>query len=174
MTKPSTEYIIDVSLSEPEWTASFLDVEKLAAKAMKYTLRLAKLPDFLVGRDIEAAIVLANDDLIQVLNREYREKDKPTNVLSFAGLDSDMPVPEDGPYPLGDIILSYQTIAREAKEQDKFFKDHFLHMIVHGTLHLLGYDHEDEDEATIMESMEIRILEKMNIQNPYMGTFSMA
>ncbi len=174
MTKPSTEYIIDVSLSEPEWTASFLDVEKLAAKAMKYTLRIAKLPDFLEDRDIEAAIVLANDDLIQVLNREYREKDKATNVLSFAGLDSDMPVPAEGPYPLGDIILSYQTIAREAKEQDKFFKDHFLHMIVHGTLHLLGYDHEDEDEATIMESMEIRILEKMNIQNPYMGNFSVA
>lgn len=174
MTTKDNEFIIDVSLSEPEWKSSFLDVEKLAAKAMKYTLKITTLPDEIVGRDIEASIVLANDDLIQVLNRQYRNIDKPTNVLSFAGLDSDMPIPKDGPYPLGDIILSYQTIDREAREQGKFFKDHFLHMIVHGTLHLLGYDHQTDDEATIMESMEIRILEKMNVQNPYMGDFSMA
>ena len=108
------------------------------------------------------------------MNREYRDMDKPTNVLSFATLDSDDPVPDEGPYPLGDIILSYQTIDREANEQGKFFKDHFTHMIVHGTLHLVGYDHQTEDEATHMETLEIRILEKMNIQNPYMDNMSMA
>lgn len=170
----SNELEIDVSISEPEWNASFLDVEPLARKAMTYTLDMAILPKEIHGRDLEASIVLANDDLLHVLNREYREMDKPTNVLSFATLDSDDPLPEEGPFPLGDIILSYQTIDREAKEQGKFFKDHFIHMVVHGTLHLLGYDHQTEDEATIMETLEIRILEKMHIQNPYMDNMSMA
>lgn len=172
--KSSTTIDVDVSLSEPEWSASFLDVEILATKAVKLTLKSAKLPNALAGRDVEVSVVLANDDLVQVLNREYRNVDKPTNVLSFASLDSDDPIPTEGPVAIGDIILAYQTIDREAKEQDKFFKDHFLHLVVHGTLHLLGYDHEIEDEATIMETLEIRILQKMNIQNPYMDKFSMA
>lgn len=165
---------IDVSIAEPEWKSSFLDVETVARVAVENTLKLVSLPDNLKGRQLEAAIVLANDDLIRVLNREYRHKDKPTNVLTFAALDSQTPVPKEGPFPLGDVILSYQTIDAEAREQDKFFKDHFIHMVVHGTLHLLGYDHETEDEANIMESLEIRILEQMNIQNPYMDKPSMA
>lgn len=165
---------IDVSILEPEWKDSFLDVEELARKAMITTLKMAKLPVKIEFVPLEASIVLANDDLIQVLNREYRKMDKPTNVLSFANLDSSDPMPESGPFPLGDIILSYQTIDREAKDQGKFFKDHFTHMIVHGTLHLLGYDHIDEDEATNMETLEIRILEQMNVQNPYMDKISMA
>lgn len=170
----NSEFEIDISISEPEWNASFLDVDAVARRAMSYTLDMAILPKEIIGRDLEASIVLANDDLLHVLNREYRGMDKPTNVLSFATLDSDDPLPEEGPFPLGDIILSYQTIDREAQEQGKFFKDHFTHMVVHGTLHLLGYDHQTEDEATIMETLEIRILEKMNIQNPYMDNMSMA
>ncbi|PZQ43336.1 MAG: rRNA maturation RNase YbeY, partial [Micavibrio aeruginosavorus] len=143
-------------------------------RAVTLTMENALLPQILRGRDIELSVVLANDDLAQVLNREYRKMDKPTNVLSFANIDSDDPVPEDGPFALGDLILSYQTIDRESKEQGKFFKDHFTHLVVHGTLHLLGYDHIDEHEATIMESTEIRILEKMNIQNPYTDTYTVA
>lgn len=169
-----TSLEIDVTVSDPDWTTSFLDVEKLAGSAMKLTLRMAVLPQKIKERDIEASVVLANDDLIQILNREYRKKDAPTNVLTFASLDSNDPIPANAPYPIGDVILSFQTIDREAREQGKFFKDHFLHMVVHGTLHLLGYDHETEDEANSMESLEIRILEKMNIQNPYMEKLPMA
>lgn len=165
---------IDVSVSDPEWNASFLDLEDLACIAMRTTLETALLPAEIRTRDLEASIVLANDDLIQILNREYRNMDKPTNVLSFANLDSDDPPPPEGPYPLGDVILSYQTIDRESVEQGKFFRDHFIHMVVHGTLHLVGYDHQTEDEATIMETLEIRILESMHIQNPYMDNMSMA
>ncbi len=174
MTEKNNSYEIDVTISEPEWTASFLDVEKLSRNAMELALKMVMLPEKVKHRDLEASIVLANDDLIQVLNREYRKQDKPTNVLTFASLDSSDPIPVSEPYPIGDVILSYQTIDREAREQGKFFKDHFLHMVVHGTLHLLGYDHETEDEANIMESLEIRILEKMNIQNPYMEKLPMA
>ena len=164
----------DVSIPEPQWSESFLDVEAIALRAMTLTVQHATLPRRIDMRELEASVVLANDDLIHVLNREYRGMDKPTNVLSFATLDSDDPVPDEGPFPLGDIILSYQTIDREATEQGKFFKDHFTHMIVHGTLHLLGYDHQTEDEANIMETLEIRILQKMNIQNPYLDNISMA
>ncbi len=170
----SEENIIDVSVAEPEWKGSYLDLEDVARKAMLLALKTARLPKIMTERTFEASIVLANDDLIQVLNREYRDMDKPTNVLSFATIDSDDPLPEEGPFPLGDIILSYQTLDREAREQGKFFKDHFTHMVVHGTLHLIGYDHQTEDEANIMETLEIRILEKLNIQNPYMENFSVA
>ncbi len=166
--------IIDVTVSEPEWNASFLDVEDVARNAVQLTLSIARLPAIMKGRIFEASVVLANDALIQILNREYRDMDKPTNVLSFATIDSDDPLPEEGPFPLGDVILSYQTIDREAREQGKFFKDHFTHMVIHGTLHLIGYDHQTEDEANIMETLEIRILGKLNIQNPYMENFSMA
>lgn len=174
MTVQNNNFDIDVSISEPEWTLSFLDVEKVAAEAMDLSLRMAQMPEQVRARQIEVSIVLANDDLIQILNREYRGKDAPTNVLTFASLDADGPIAADAPYPIGDVILSYQTIDREAREQGKFFKEHFIHMVVHGTLHLLGYDHETEDEANVMESLEIRILEKMNIQNPYMEKLPMA
>lgn len=174
MTAQNSNFDIDISISEPEWISSFLDVEKLAAEAMELALKMAQMPSRIKGRDLEVSVVLANDDLIHILNREYRQKDSPTNVLTFASLDSDDPVPDDAPFPVGDVILSYQTIDREAREQGKFFRDHFLHMVVHGTLHLLGYDHETEDDANNMESLEIRILEKMNIQNPYMEKLPMA
>ncbi len=174
MTAQNSNFDIDVNVSEPEWISSFLDVEKVAAEAMELSLKMAQLPRQIKDKEIEVSIVLANDDLIQVLNREYRDKDSPTNVLTFASLDSDGPIPADAAYPIGDVILSYQTIDREAREQGKFFKDHFIHMVVHGTLHLLGYDHQTEDEANNMESLEIRILEKMNIQNPYMEKLPMA
>ncbi len=170
MTNATTKPEIDVSVPEPEWAASFLDVETIAHDVMALTLDMASRPKKLRDRSVEASIVLANDDLVQVLNREYRGKDKPTNVLSFASLDGDDPIPPEGPVHIGDLILAYQTIDVEAKEQGKFFKDHFIHLIVHGTLHLLGYDHMTDDEANIMESTEIRILEKMNIQNPYTET----
>lgn len=174
MNEKNNNHIIDVSISDPEWNASYLDVETLVDDAINLTLQIATLPKILIARDLEISVVLANDDLVQVLNREYRNIDKPTNVLSFASLDSDDPIPDSGPITLGDLILAYQTIDREAREQDKFFKDHFVHLVVHGTLHLLGYDHIDEDDANNMETLEIRILQKMNIQNPYMDDVSMA
>ena len=106
----------------------------------------------------EISIVLADNNFIQNLNHVYRGKDKPTNVLSF---------PQDEPGLLGDVILAYETIEKEANEQEKSFEDHLTHLIVHGTLHLLGHDHEDDKEAKEMEALEIEILEKLGIKNPY-------
>ncbi|MEM6812229.1 MAG: rRNA maturation RNase YbeY [Pseudomonadota bacterium] len=156
---------IDVTIQDPSWNklGGIEDVVRLSAKT---TLDGSVLPKEAMDRDLEAGIVLANNDLLQVLNREYRNKDKPTNVLTFASLDSDEPQ-SDGPLNLGEVFVSFDTAMSEASDEEKFILDHVRHLIVHGVLHLLGYDHETEDEATDMETLEIRILERMNVQNPY-------
>ncbi len=157
---------IDISVQDPEWE-SMGDIEEIINLSAQTTLLHAIIPKPAAGREFEVSIVLANDDLVQILNKEYRDKDKPTNVLTFASLDAEEPPPTEGVLNLGDVILSFQTIERECQEQGKFLLDHVKHLTVHGVLHLLGYDHEDDDEATDMETLEIRILEKLGVQNPY-------
>jgi probable rRNA maturation factor len=103
------------------------------------------------------SIVLTNDETLQRLNRQFRGKDKATNVLSFP----------DSAEPLGGIAVSYQTVFREASEQKKKFIHHAKHMILHGFLHLLGYDHVVKREARLMEGIEIAILTDLGIPNPY-------
>ncbi|NQZ14162.1 MAG: rRNA maturation RNase YbeY [Alphaproteobacteria bacterium] len=156
---------IDISLQDPMWE-TIPGIEALVHKAVETTISSAHLPREVVGKHLEISIVLANDDLVHILNKEYRDKDQSTNVLTFASIDSDEPQIGDE-YNLGDVILSFQTLEREAQEQDKFMNDHFFHLLVHGTLHILGYDHIEEDDANTMETLEIRILEKLGIQNPY-------
>lgn len=107
----------------------------------------------------QVAIKYMSDKDIRILNRDFRGQDKPTNVLSFPN--------DEGGY-LGDIALSGETIAREAQEQEKPEKDHMTHMILHGFLHLLGYDHVEETEAEEMEALEIRLLEEFKVKNPYL------
>lgn len=106
----------------------------------------------------EVSVVLSTNDAVQNLNRTFRSQDKPTNVLSF---------PSDEKEELGDIILAYETVMQEAEESGIFALHHTLHLIVHGFLHLLGYDHEDETDAEYMEALEIQILNELNIKNPY-------
>lgn len=104
------------------------------------------------------SIVLADDEFIKDYNKRFRNQDKATNVLSFAE--------KNGNY-IGDIIISITTLKKEAQEQNKNFDDHFTHILIHGILHLLGYDHIKNDERKIMENLEISILSKLNISNPY-------
>ena len=103
-------------------------------------------------------VVLADDEGLRRLNRQFRGKDRPTNVLSFP----------DAAEPLGGIALACETVSREAKEQHKHFVNHAKHLILHGFLHLLGYDHVSKKEASLMEQAEIAILSDVGIPNPYL------
>jgi probable rRNA maturation factor len=121
------------------------------------------------GRVAEISVALADDALVHRLNRDYRGKDKPTNVLSFPLLDEEGGMQEgDGaPILLGDVILAHETVAREAREQGKTFEEHVVHLVVHGVLHLLGYDHETDEDAVRMERLEARILDGLGMADPY-------
>ena len=122
------------------------------------------------GRPCELSIVLTGDDHIQELNRDYRDKDKATNVLSFPALESPAAgeiTLEPGPVHLGDIVLAFGVVQMQAKDQEIAFDDHLSHLIIHGVLHLIGYDHIDDDEAEEMEALEIALLEQLGIANPY-------
>ncbi len=112
---------------------------------------------------VEISIVLADNAFVQNLNRDYRGKDKPTNVLSFP----QDPVADSKMINLGDVVMAYETVMAESKIQKKPFTEHVTHLLVHGILHLLEYDHENEEEAEEMESLEIRVLERLGIKNPY-------
>lgn len=163
---------VDISILEPAWDDSCPDCGTVVEAAAEATLALCPVAQKMIGDgvEMEISIVLAHDALVQELNREYRNKDKPTNVLSFAQLDGDdgWEEPEGpGPCALGDLILAYETVEREAREENKPFNHHLTHLVIHGILHLLGYDHIEDDEAKEMESLEIQILKGLNIIDPY-------
>jgi probable rRNA maturation factor len=120
---------------------------------------------------VEVSVLLTNNDEVHTLNLEYRGKNKPTNVLSFPNLSEDelRALPKNSPYPimLGDLVLAFETLLEESAFEKKPFLDHFNHLIVHGMLHLLGYDHESDDDAECMKEKEIKILQTLDINNPY-------
>lgn len=122
---------------------------------------------------IEISIRFTDDAEVQTLNRDYRHKDKPTNVLSFPMVSPDLletlSNSDDGEVLLGDIVLAQETGAREADEKNIPFADHAAHLIMHGTLHLLGYDHMEEHEAEEMEEMEVQALASIGITDPYIA-----
>ncbi|QQG35510.1 MAG: rRNA maturation RNase YbeY [Micavibrio aeruginosavorus] len=171
MPRPSLYVDIDLVVNHPAWEDTGIDLKSFADEVVGLTLAMADLPEGLSERGLEICVVLTDDSEIHSLNRDYRGMDKPTNVLSFANLDSDSANEElaqdDMPFFLGDIIIAWETMQREALEQHKEFLAHLRHMMVHGALHLLGYNHMDDEEASEMEGLEIKILEKMNVENPY-------
>ena len=109
--------------------------------------------------------MLCDDEAMRMLNRDWRQKDMPTNVLAFP-VDAGNAVPGQ-PRLLGDIVIAYQTLQREARMQAKPFTQHLAHLAVHGFLHLLGYDHRTAQEAQVMERLETSILARLDIPNPY-------
>jgi probable rRNA maturation factor len=118
--------------------------------------------------DTELAVMLTDDPGIRTLNRNWRGIDKPTNVLSFPALQPEgARKPGDAPPMLGDIAIAYETLRREADEEGKPFDHHLSHLAVHGFLHLVGYDHENDAEAEGMEALETEILAQLGIPDPY-------
>lgn len=118
--------------------------------------------------DAELAVMLTDDAGIRTLNSNWRGIDKPTNVLSFPALQpTGAGGPDDAPRMLGDIAIAYETTRKEADDEQKPFDHHLSHLAVHGFLHLIGYDHEKDDDAEAMETLEQRILAQLGIPNPY-------
>ena len=113
----------------------------------------------------ELGVTFTDDAHIAELNRHWRSKDGATNVLSFPLVE--IAPGTELPPMLGDIVIAFETVAREAREQEKPFIDHLTHLLAHGLLHLVGYDHMDDDEAETMEALERRILERLAIPDPY-------
>lgn len=151
----------EVERADPRWPADLPDrLQPLIAAA----IGTAASPD----GPLELSVVLADDQTVQSLNRDYREKDRPTNVLSFALTESDEPAGLPGqPIALGDVLLAYETVASEARQQNKSLQDHVFHLVAHGVLHLLGYDHQVEEDAREMERLEKAILAEFAIADPY-------
>ena len=145
---------------ETEGWAALGDAEALAREAVEAALAVAGH----AGEDLSLSLLLADDGAVRRLNRTFRGKDKPTNVLSFP---ASAPPGIPGPCSLGDIALAFETVAREAESEGKTLADHARHLIVHGTLHLLGYDHETDAEAERMETLEVKALARLGVADPY-------
>jgi len=160
---------VDVIIEDPRWAE--VDFETLAEVASDAALTRLGLDQAV----FEISILACDDARIAVLNQDFRAKPTPTNVLSWpsderaAEAEGEMPdTPTEGPdSELGDIAIAYDTCAREAAEQKKPFADHVTHLIVHGTLHLLGFDHENEPDAALMEGLETEILGNLGLADPY-------
>jgi probable rRNA maturation factor len=126
----------------------------------------AEIADADVG-EAELAVMLTDDTGIRTLNNNWRGIDKPTNVLSFPALQPTASAPADAPRMLGDIAIAYETTRKEADDEEKPFDHHLSHLAVHGFLHLIGYDHEKDDDAEAMEGLEREILAQLGIPDPY-------
>jgi probable rRNA maturation factor len=137
------------------------DLERLTERAIAAALAHAE-----VGPNVEISVLFASDAEAAKLNAEWRQKDYAPNILSFPAPQI-QDVPDGEPKPLGDLILAVGTVTREAEQQGKPLTSHLTHLIVHGTLHLLGFDHIEERDAQRMEAAEIAILAGLGIEDPY-------
>ncbi|MCB1537475.1 MAG: rRNA maturation RNase YbeY [Rhodospirillales bacterium] len=147
------EFVFDVVRESPLW-----------ARAPRLKTSVARIAGLLEGRASgHVSYIFSDDAMVQGLNLAWRGKDKPTNVLSFPDGDAD----ETGITHLGDVILAHETVTREAEEMGIPVDDHLAHLILHGSLHLLGYDHETEAEAQVMENLETELLARIGIKDPY-------
>ncbi len=156
---------VNISITEPLWEQYCPNISALIEKSAQKAF--VHVNDFNDDNNVLLSIKCTNDIEIQELNKKYRSKDKPTNVLSFPQLDDNMIEIKEVPLMLGDIVLAFQTIHKEAKEQEKTIESHISHLITHGVLHLFGFDHIDDSEAEEMEKMECIIMHELGYDNPY-------
>lgn len=145
---------IETVVEDDRWATAVSDPEALAARSFE----AAQAKEARVGGAV--ALLLGDDALLRDLNKRFRGKDKPTNVLSF-------PSGENAPGFIGDIAIAFETCALEAAQKNIALADHAAHLIVHGLLHLAGYDHENDADAETMEALEADILDGMGVSNPY-------
>jgi probable rRNA maturation factor len=160
--------VINVASAARTWVRVCPDARQLARKTARMALvhGIAAM-GLAPPTRAEVGITLADDALQRRLNETYRGQATSTNVLAFPAWVPAAPVPVGAPLLLGDVVLAVETVAVEAREQGKAFADHFRHLVVHGVLHLLGWDHQSEGEAVEMEGLETAILTNLGVPNPY-------
>lgn len=158
---------VDVVVEGGDWDGTAL--ERMASQAVSATLDHLR-----IAGDREVVVLACDDARIAALNADFRGKPQPTNVLSWPSEERGVPVDGGAPEPpgadapeLGDIAIAYETCAREAAEFGRPFRDHVLHLLVHATLHLLGYDHMRPKDAELMERLEVGILATLGVPDPY-------
>jgi probable rRNA maturation factor len=159
---------ITIAVAAGGWQEALPDLEPRIRRAVEAALAMA-CPD--IG-PAGVAVVLADDAAIRTLNRDWRGKNQPTNVLSFPGTETEpgetpSPPAPGMPLELGDVVLAWETCRREAEEAGKPLGHHVDHLVVHGVLHLLGHDHMEEDEAGRMERLEAAVLARLGVPDPY-------
>lgn len=159
-----SSHTTEVTVEAEAWQSAVTDPVGIATRAVSAALHTAAVS--LPGPP-EVSVLLADDGRVRELNRDWRGKDSPTNVLSFPAWEPGTQLPPEGPLPLGDVAVALETVLREAAAEGKTPEAHLAHLVVHGTLHLLGHDHEVEDEAERMEALEVRALEALGIADPY-------
>ena len=163
--------MLEIALeADEEWDSS-RSWEQLARKAAEAAIAESAFPELAESeRSVEISVTLTSDEHVRELNAKWRNKDKPTNVLSFPmadELDLGRTNVSGKELLLGDIVLAHGVCESEAAEKGMALEQHATHLMVHGTLHLLGYDHHDDTEATDMEAREVRALQRLGIANPY-------
>lgn len=155
---------VDVEIEADGWASVHDDPAAFCVQVLNHMLGYLGLP----GRRYEVSVLLTDDARQKTLNAEYRGKDSSTNVLSFpSGEAADGAFPTDLAMPLGDITMALETVQKESAAGGLSFADHFCHLLVHGMLHLAGYDHETDNDAEQMETLEIEILADLGVDNPY-------
>ncbi len=163
--------VVTEVLIESDWSDG-VDWAALAVKAVEAAIASTPYSSLTNGDpSVEVSVKFTDDNEVRALNRSYRGKDQPTNVLSFPMISRDLietvTNTDDGEVLLGDIVLAYGTCAREAEARSISIAAHATHLIVHGTLHLLGYDHMNDGEAEAMESLEQVVMASLGLHNPY-------
>ena len=163
---------LELNIAAERWREVFPQPEWAATRAAQAAFQMGEI---IHSRDVEASIRLTDDAEIQALNKKYRKKNQPTNVLSFPALDAEdlARLPDGAPLILGDIVIALETTLKEAEVETKVPEEHLSHLVVHGMLHLLGYNHETESEAKIMEGLEVHVLKGLGIRDPYTGAESL-
>jgi probable rRNA maturation factor len=156
---------VEVTLACPAWEGDCPEAAALAAAAARRALEHCDAPAASI-----VGVTLGDDAAQRTLNRTWRGADAPTNVLAFPAADPQTPLPAGAPLLLGDVVLAFETVVREATAQNKPLADHLRHLVVHGVLHLLGYDHLDDADAMAMEAKEIAVLAELGVPNPYHDT----
>ena len=158
---------VALSIDCPDWAAALPEAEALVRRAVEAALAAAP-----VGAEAEVSVLLTDDAEQRALNRAWRGQDKPTNVLSFPALTPEelaagAAANDARPVLLGDVSLAFQTVRAEAEAAGKPLAHHVAHLLTHGVLHLLGYDHQTESDAALMEPLETAILARLGVPDPY-------